>query len=264
MPKETRPPVPEPSKASGAKKCVNCSHPLGDGDYCPACGQRQRSGRLTFQGIARRAVADGFSLDRGFFYTLVALTRRPGEVAKDFVAGRTAPYTSPIRYFLVCLAVAQLVAFWTEAIQGFVEGFTEGNRDVSLNAKEGSKLLGDYFVLMAAGVLPLVVFATRLLLRRARFNIAEHMVFHLYTAGHSALCLAVGLVSAKLLPDPAEGFVVVVVLLAMLVNYVASVRAFFEISKLRAVLVTALAFGLGGLAYTLLMSMVLVSGNPSP
>lgn len=76
--------------------CLNCHEPL-QGPYCSSCGQK-RTGRLGF----RRVVADAFravtNLDSKFTRTLVGMTLRPGEVAREYVDGRRSSYMNPIKY----------------------------------------------------------------------------------------------------------------------------------------------------------------------
>lgn len=243
--------------AQVARQCINCARSLDAGDFCPHCGQRQRQERLTFRNLARQAAADAFSLNRGFLHTLVDLTRRPGGVPRDFLDGRTVPYTSPTRYFLICLAVAQLVAFWSEGIQGLAEGLA-GPNSPFVNANDGHQLIRKFFVLMSAGALPGVILATRIFFVGARLNWVEHTVFHLYAAGHSALLFSACVAGVMVLPESVGCVVISGLFIAVWLHYLRAAHAFFNVSKVRAAFSVTLAI-VSGVALFVILLGTLVS-----
>lgn len=237
---------------SSPRDCTNCAQRLDEGDFCPYCSQRQRADRLTFKSLAQQAASDAFSLNRGFLHTLVDLTRRPGGVPQDILGGRTVPYTSPTRYFLICLAVAQLVAFWSQGIQGLAEGLA-GPDSPFVNSADGSQLIRKYFVLMSAGALPGVILATCVFFAGVRLNWVEHTVFHLYTAGHCALVFSASIAGATALPEAVGCALAVIALGVIWLYYVSAAQSFFGVSKIRAALSATLAIVSGGALFVILL-----------
>ena len=103
----TTPPVPlaEPvGPAAGAPACANCGGPLL-GHFCHECGAPRADERpLTVGRFARDAVHEVGSLDSTTLRTFRALFARPGVLTRDFLAGRTRWYLSPLRVFLIVWA----------------------------------------------------------------------------------------------------------------------------------------------------------------
>ncbi|HEX7089908.1 MAG TPA: hypothetical protein VF192_07210 [Longimicrobiales bacterium] len=100
---------------------------------------------------------------------------------RDYLAGRTVPYTNPAAYMLLCFA-----AF---AITARVFGGASG---------------GENDRVLTALVVPFVAAVSRLLFWRTRLNYAEHLVLVLYLLGHAALILAAlqAILSPALRGDP--------------------------------------------------------------
>ncbi|MBL7847355.1 MAG: DUF3667 domain-containing protein [Cyclobacteriaceae bacterium] len=88
--------------------CKNCGH-LVDQKFCPSCGQRVSIDRIRFSSILGDISYAVLNLDRGFFYNLVALFRRPGYAIKEYLDGKRRKYYHPLSYLLVVLA-AMLIA----------------------------------------------------------------------------------------------------------------------------------------------------------
>src|SRR5690606_6820249 len=155
-------------------RCLSCGA-ARTGPYCAQCGQRELRGRHTLRGMAAAFLGRVLDLDHGLLHTVHQLTVRPGTVVRDYLAGRTVPYTNPVAYLLLCFA-----AF---AITARVFGGATGSEDDRA---------------LTALVVPFIAAVSRVLFWRTRLNYAEHLVLVLYLLGHVALILAV--LQAVLLP----------------------------------------------------------------
>jgi hypothetical protein len=86
----------------GADRCVTCSADL-IGDYCHSCGEKRRDpGDLTLSSFAHYALEAVTNADAKLYATLRLLVARPGELTREFMAGRRRPYVAPLQLFLVC------------------------------------------------------------------------------------------------------------------------------------------------------------------
>ncbi len=159
---------------SHAPRCVSCGA-ARTGPYCAQCGQRELRGRHTLRGVAATFLGRVLDVDHGLLHTVHWLTVRPDRVVRDYLAGRTVPYTNPVAYLLLCFA-----AF---AIAVGVFGGATGSEDDRV---------------LTALAVPFIAAVSRLLFWRTRLNYAEHLVLVLYFLGHVALILAV--LQAVLLP----------------------------------------------------------------
>jgi len=83
------------------QECLNCGTPLDAGDnFCKHCGQANDGRRLSFSELIAETLANLFSLDSRFYFTLRTLMARPGLIAKDFVEGKRQRFVHPIRFYL--------------------------------------------------------------------------------------------------------------------------------------------------------------------
>jgi hypothetical protein len=87
------------------ERCRNCQHPLPErARFCPACGQKNTDGRLTFQEMASEFVGTLFNLDNRIFSTLGALAV-PGRLTQRFFEGKHVRYYHPLRLFIVSAGI---------------------------------------------------------------------------------------------------------------------------------------------------------------
>ena len=83
-----------------ARACGNCGAALS-GDFCPVCGQQDREVRRPFWRILGQFLHAVFDLDGRVYRSLYLLYTRPGFLSSEYIHGRRAHYTPPLRMFLV-------------------------------------------------------------------------------------------------------------------------------------------------------------------
>lgn len=82
--------------------CLNCGRDLSEGtSFCPQCGQRAGTGRLTWAHVARGFVHAFLHADKGIFHLWRDLALRPGTVAREYLAGQRQKYFNPFMAFLL-------------------------------------------------------------------------------------------------------------------------------------------------------------------
>ncbi len=92
-------PATEPTLAA-AVLCGNCGAALA-GKFCFACGQEDREVRRPFWRMLQQTFQAMFELDSRVYRSLFHLYTRPGFLSTEFLNGRRARYTPPLRMFLV-------------------------------------------------------------------------------------------------------------------------------------------------------------------
>jgi hypothetical protein len=80
--------------------CENCRSAL-TGRYCASCGQRRESPVHSLWHFTRVAAEDLTHADSRLWRTLGALLFHPGQLTREFLAGRRARYLPPVRLYLV-------------------------------------------------------------------------------------------------------------------------------------------------------------------
>jgi hypothetical protein len=196
----------------GSPTCANCGAPLR-GHYCHECGAPRSDDRpLTVRRFARDAAHEVTSVDSTTLRTFQALFARPGVLTRDYLAGRTRWYLSPLRLFLVMWAAFLFsVSFYQEGFvdRRVVERNLAARRDSSFDgvlersakrhATSSDELMDQTLTKMTTWAMspwlrvldPIVVGGVLALLYRGRRrNYAEHVVFALHLlAFNSALAI---------------------------------------------------------------------------
>lgn len=184
--------------APPAPRCMTCAAPL-DGPYCSACGQRRRTERLHLRTLLRDAFEAVTDLDASFPRTLRALVTRPGDVARDYIGGRTKPYVPPLRFLILATAAITLVSLAVGLMDGeqyaFLSYSTGGPIDAYM--REVNEFYIRYMNVFMVASVPLMALLTRVWFRRESLTYAEHLVFNAYA--FSATTLISALVTVPLL-----------------------------------------------------------------
>ncbi|MFT4863721.1 MAG: hypothetical protein ACI95C_002955 [Pseudohongiellaceae bacterium] len=107
----TEPPLSPP------RLCSNCRCPL-QGDFCSACGQPDKDVKRPLLNLLKELVDVIFELDGRAYRTVLFLFARPGFLSKEYVEGRRASYTPPLRLFLIL----SILLFFSISFNNFIDG----------------------------------------------------------------------------------------------------------------------------------------------
>ena len=95
-------------KTHTGENCLNCNTKL-QGKFCSACGQSANVGRITFKETFIQFLNSAFSLESNLWKTVQSLVRNPGNVFREFIAGKRKSYYQPVSFFLVMTAIYVIV-----------------------------------------------------------------------------------------------------------------------------------------------------------
>jgi hypothetical protein len=87
------------SAALGPVRCLNCGSSV-TGKYCPSCGQAANVHVLSMREVAGDVTHSLLHLDSRAWQTLKLLILKPGELTREFIAGRHQNYLPPFRFYL--------------------------------------------------------------------------------------------------------------------------------------------------------------------
>lgn len=155
------------------KKCLNCGS-LVDTPYCPDCGQPIRTRRFRFnrEGI-QEALMKALNLEKGLGYTVWSLFRHPGTMIRSYLMGKRQRYMHYLSLLLTIVVLDYLIQWATGYDLTKVIGDKEAIRVYSRFIRENAKL---YLLI----ILPINALFTYWFFRKARFNLAEHLVINTY------------------------------------------------------------------------------------
>ena len=110
--------------------CLNCGVEL-QGRFCHACGQKGASVNVRMHDFVHEATHEFLHLDGKILQTVKLLVVRPGELTREFLAGRRARYISPLRVYLTF----SLLFFTLAAV---MPGATKGGLKVGASGLDGN------------------------------------------------------------------------------------------------------------------------------
>lgn len=97
--------------AVSTENCRNCGEVLS-GQHCAHCGQRAKVPVLSLLSLLRDLAGDLLNWDARIWRTLRPLAFRPGFLTLEYLQGRRASYTPPLRMYLVLSLLFFLAVFW--------------------------------------------------------------------------------------------------------------------------------------------------------
>jgi hypothetical protein len=247
--------------APPAALCLNCAAPLA-GHYCARCGQRAVTGRLTVASLAADFAGQFLALDRGLWFTVLAVARDPGGVARRYLDGQRRRFVGPIAFLsftaaLLLIAMQLTGADDLERIRQSARSAWSGPHAI-MTARQGeayARLLQSLSQQTALTSLMLAVpfaLVVRRLFRKAGVNLAECAVLSLYTFGDA--CALYVLIAPTLYlfgnTPSAHTTATFAVYLAVCVH---AARGFFG-RRVGTAVRMVVAFGLSFLAFSVLLS----------
>ena len=82
--------------------CKNCGEVI-EKKFCTHCGQKVTEHRIALKSLLHDIPHTIFHVDRGFFFNVVQLFKRPGGAIQDYLQGRRKPFFHPVTYLAILL-----------------------------------------------------------------------------------------------------------------------------------------------------------------
>lgn len=176
--------------------CLNCGTLLtADDRFCPTCGQKSDTHRLTVGHIWHDLVHAFTHADKGLLFTVKELIIRPGIVAREYIQGKRKKYFNPFSFLIIVVGItilANSVFKPYEMDEAYYKKTTEQFQQSSKKQKfikilERRKKMGEFMNKHTNVVLfistPFIAFILWLLFRGRKINYAEHVAVMAYVNG---------------------------------------------------------------------------------
>ncbi len=100
-------------------RCLNCGHVFGAErlKYCPACGQETNLRPPTLGEFAQQFGGSVIAAEGALWRTLALLFLKPGQLSREYLAGRRRRYVLPLRLYLTISLLALLALRLTHAFE---------------------------------------------------------------------------------------------------------------------------------------------------
>ena len=171
--------------------CKNCGE-IVQGKHCSHCGQNSNVGKITLSNLLNELSDIIFQVNRGFFYTLLELFRRPGKSIKEYLNGKRRNHFKPIAYVLILSTIYFLISQITGQntwMDDLITGFSSGVYDAG-DMTEVPTILNWFSKNIAYTtllLLPVFSFASYLSFSGLGTNYLEHFVLNTYVTGQQAI-----------------------------------------------------------------------------
>jgi len=175
-------------QTSALTACANCGAALS-GPYCAQCGQSAADLNRSVWALLVESWHEVVGVEGRLPSSLRLLGSRPGQLTTEYIAGRRARYTSPVRLYLVTSAAYFIVFRLTRGVDQRYYGLVDGIASSYYDA------LATTFILL----LPALAIVLWLLHAGSRRASIYHLVFALHTG-------AAGLIWALVLTLITFGF----------------------------------------------------------
>jgi hypothetical protein len=165
----------------GNSACRNCNTAFTDNySFCPACGQRSSTGRLTVKLIIEEVIHAFFHADKSIFRLIKELAIRPGVVALEYINGKRKKYFNPFTFLVLVVGLS------TFAFNAFGVLEATGSRQSVINA-----YLYKHYNLIVFVNVPLLAFFSWILFKKSGKNYAENLVLSALLSGERALAFSI-------------------------------------------------------------------------
>jgi hypothetical protein len=169
-----------PQSLSASNPCLNCGTNV-QLTFCPECGQQEIDSDPTLREYLRELAGEFLRWDGKLFSTFRLLVTRPGELTREYIAGRRVRYVSPMRLFLAC----GLLYFFASTV---IPNRSTNSGDLVL--PRVSLLTPSLIVVLV----PLLAALVMMVFRRSRRRFPQHLAFALHVHAYVFAILTLMLV----------------------------------------------------------------------
>ncbi|MGN0186255.1 MAG: DUF3667 domain-containing protein [Paludibacteraceae bacterium] len=193
--------------------CKNCGLLCYD-NFCPRCGQKTDTDRLTFRSMMHSFAAAIVGGENGLIHTIAQLFTHPNKLISDYIAGKRKNYFAPFPLLFLALAVCLVVLqVATIDFSGTLDNFDLNIVKDADKATVGRLLQRTraiyafcfrYFTLIAVLLAPFLIIGVRLCFGRdfrQQYNWAETTVMQTYLLVQIILCASIFTALACCVPN---------------------------------------------------------------
>ena len=191
--------------------CISCNHEHEE-KFCPNCGEKAGTKKITFASIIEDAFSFITNMDRGFLFNLINLTTNPHQIVKLYLNGRRRAIFNPLTYFLLSITIYLVIESFGLTFNEVDTGSSSDSSTAYMTGKMAGKFIIKNLNIYWASALLWISIATRMLF--SKYNMAEHLTINAFILGHATLA---GIFSHIVywLPIMADPFVYLVCLIML-------------------------------------------------
>ncbi|WP_108803971.1 DUF3667 domain-containing protein [Aquimarina sp. Aq107] len=221
--------------------CKNCGFQIDHYSFCPDCGAKKITKRITFKNLTQEFSDRFLNLDNSFIRTFIHLFTEPNTVIDGFIHGLRKRYVNVFSYFAISLTIASLYSFILSKYKDviFSNVFTDVNQIKA--SKVASDFSFEYQSLISFLTIPILALISRLVfINYKKYNLTEHFVIYLYAYSH--ITMVISFITLPLLLTAKNLYLILWIQFPVSIIYIAYVlKSLYEIN-LKKILIKTLLF----------------------
>ena len=170
--------------------CKNCSATF-EGKYCPDCGQKGKTSRITFKQILKDLRDHFIHFDQGFLFTMRDLTLRPGDTIREYLEGKRVKHIKPLRYLFWSSAISFVFTQYINLEEKIFQGLEQEGHAVTDQKRQVAHKIMQWFEshhsIVMLFTIPTVSVCSWLFFRKKGFNYAEFFTANTYLMAQISL-----------------------------------------------------------------------------
>ena len=179
------------SDPANISNCKNCNYPIDNYNFCPNCGAKKITKRITFKNLILEFAARFLNLDNSFIRTFTHLFTQPEVVIGGYINGLRKRYINAFGYFAISVTITGIYSFLVK--DQLIEIMKTGSFSEQQIEVQGSvfdftfqyQSIFSFLLIPLLGIISRVVF-----LNYKKYNLAEHFVIYLYAYSHIVAAMA--------------------------------------------------------------------------
>lgn len=239
--------------------CKNCGNQIETYNFCPGCGAKKITNRITFKNLVSEFVDRFFNLDNSFIKTFIHLFTKPEEVIDGYIHGLRKRYVNAFGYFAISITITGFYAFlvkdrmfelMTIALSSIPQEQVEIQKSVLNYTFQYQSLINFLLIPILAAISRLVF------LNYKKYNLTEHLVIYLYAYSHIVGFMALFLLPVTFAID--NIFTISLIQYIVYIGYVAYVlKKLYKISLKKILIKTLLFIGIISFLY---ITIIIIAG----
>ncbi len=168
--------------------CKNCGQQIENYNFCPDCGAKKITKRITFKNLIAEFVDRFLNLDNSFVRTFIHLFTKPEQVIDGYIHGLRKKYVNAFGYFAISITITGFYSFIikdrmfelaTTSMSSFLPEEELQNQIVAMETSF------QYQSIISFILIPILAIMSRLVFfNYKKYNFTEHLVIYLYAYSH--------------------------------------------------------------------------------
>ncbi|WP_062061934.1 DUF3667 domain-containing protein [Aquimarina longa] len=238
--------------------CKNCDQQIENCNFCPNCGAKKITQRITFKYLVSEFANRFFNIDNSFIKTCTHLFTKPEKVIDGYINGLRKRYITAFGYFTISLTVTSFYTFlvkdrFTELIINTMSSLSKEQIETQKNILDGTFQYQSIINLM---LIPVLALLSRLVfINYKKYNLTEHLVIYLYAYSHIVGFMTIILLPITFLID--DLITITILQFSIYITYIAWVlKKLYQISISKILIKTLLFIIYGSIFYIVIVILI--------